>query len=363
MSGWYHRIGDLLPGLSSWDGCLLPKRQFERELSRERMRTARRELPFCLLSIRLSGSRVDRRCQRQLSRLLLRSLRKTDQKGRLGNRTIGVLLVDTAEAGGRSALERLQGIVATLGLRTEMRLQAFDARGWTPSHDSEDSDGFDAPDHPESQPSSEDAGLPISHGLPESVKRGVDIVGAVVGLVVAGPLIGVVALAIRRTSPGPALFRQQREGRFGRPFTIYKLRTMVIDAEHQLDAIRPHSERDGPAFKMRNDPRVTRLGGWLRSTCIDELPQLWNVLRGDMSLVGPRPLPLDESRSCQTWQRRRLDIRPGLTCIWQIDKRRAENFDDWMRMDLNYVDDRTMWRDITLLLRTVAVPLLRRGGD
>lgn len=360
MSGWYHRIADLLPGLSSWDGCLLTKRQFEREMSRERMRAARREFPFCLLSIRLSGSRVDRRCQRQLSRLLLRAVRKTDQKGRLGNRTIGVLLVDTAEPGGRSALERLEGLLATLGLRAEMRLQAFDSRGGTPVDDPDD---FDAPSHPGSQPSNEAPGLPISNRLPETVKRGVDIVGSVVGLVLAGPLIGVVALAIRRTSPGPALFRQQREGRFGRPFTIYKLRTMVLDAEQQLDAIRPHSERDGPAFKMRNDPRVTRLGGGLRSTCIDELPQLWNVLRGDMSLVGPRPLPLEESRSCQTWQRRRLDIRPGLTCIWQIDKRRAENFDDWMRMDLNYVDDRTMWQDITLLLRTVAVPLLRRGGE
>ncbi len=360
MAEWYHRIGDLLPGKKSWDGCLLTKRQFERELARERLRAARREVPFCLLSIRLLGRRVDRRHQRQLARLLRRSLRSTDQKGRLGHDTVGVLLVDTAELGARAAVARLEQRLGTLGLRAEMRLQEFDSRDWTPPHDPDD---WDAPASPRSRQACGDHGLPISSSVSEHLKRGIDIVGAAVGLVLTGPLIGMAALAIRQTSPGPALFRQQREGLRGRPFTIYKLRTMVVGAEQQLDAIRPHSERDGPAFKMRNDPRVTRLGGLLRSTCIDELPQLWNVLRGDMSLVGPRPLPLAESRACQAWQRRRLDIRPGLTCVWQIDKRRAENFDQWMRMDLNYVDGRTIWQDLTLLVRTLAVPLLRRGSE
>ncbi|QEG40234.1 sugar transferase [Roseimaritima ulvae] len=360
MGEWYHRIADLLSGTRSGDLGLLSKTQLARELNRERLRAVRRELPFCLLLIRLSGRQTKRHDRRQLSRLLQRAMRKTDVKGQLDHDAIGVLLVDTAEPGGRSAAERLEGLLATLGLRAELDVRQFDAAGFPRSDDFDD---WDAPSTSDSPPRAQMPPVPGSNAAAEAVKRGIDIAGAIVGLVLAAPVIVLAAIAIRTTSPGPALFGQRREGRYGRPFTIYKLRTMVVDAEQQLDAIRSHSERDGPAFKMSNDPRVTRLGRWLRSTCLDELPQLWNVLRGDMSLVGPRPLPIEESRACQTWQRRRLDIRPGLTCVWQIDKRRAENFDHWMRMDLNYVDGRSLWQDFSLLARTVSVPLQRRGGE
>jgi len=170
------------------------------------------------------------------------------------------------------------------------------------------------------------------------------------------------AAAVIKRDGGPAFFLQSREGRDGVPFTIYKLRTMVVNAESQQADLRDKSERDGPAFKMRNDPRVTRFGQMLRSTCVDELPQLWNVLRGDMSIVGPRPLPVSESRACQPWHRRRLDVRPGITCNWQVAKEKADTFDEWMRMDLAYVDNANLWKDVTLMAQTVGVPLRAKGS-
>ncbi len=180
---------------------------------------------------------------------------------------------------------------------------------------------------------------------------------------VLSPILGAAILAVRWTSSGPAIFKQTREGFRGRPFTIYKLRTMVQNAEAAQDQLRKLSHRDGPAFKIANDPRVTPVGRFLRASCIDELPQLVNVLKGDMSIVGPRPLPWHESRSCAHWHRRRLDVLPGLTCSWQIDKARAETFDDWMRLDLDYVDNRNFWFDMSLICRTFSVALLGRGSQ
>jgi lipopolysaccharide/colanic/teichoic acid biosynthesis glycosyltransferase len=133
-------------------------------------------------------------------------------------------------------------------------------------------------------------------------------------------------------------------------------------ADDEKHALRQHSQQDGPAFKMRRDPRLTLVGRFLRATSIDELPQLWNVLRGEMSLVGPRPLPCDESAACLRWQRRRLEVTPGLTCIWQVSGRNLLAFDEWMRMDLRYVDGRSPWLDFTLLLRTLPAVLSRKGA-
>lgn len=205
--------------------------------------------------------------------------------------------------------------------------------------------------------------LPSPRGARRFVKRSLDLIGAGVGLVLVSPILAGSMLAIKITSPGPALFRQTREGRGGQAFTIYKMRTMVVDAESKQSELRDESHRDGPAFKITHDPRVTRVGQFLRKTCIDELPQLINVLKGDMSLVGPRPLPWHESRACERWHRRRLDVRPGMTCHWQVNKAAAETFDDWMRMDLRYVDRNSLWQDLKLIFSTVFVPLTGRGSE
>lgn len=193
-------------------------------------------------------------------------------------------------------------------------------------------------------------------------KRAIDVAGASVGLMMAAPVIGVAAVLIRVTSPGGAFFVQQREGLGGKSFSIYKLRTMRPDAESMKKDLRAFSEQDGPAFKMTDDPRITRIGRFLRKTSIDELPQLWNVIKGDMSLVGPRPLPIDESQNCQQWQRRRLSVRPGLTCIWQIRGRNTVSFDEWVRMDLRYIKRRSLWYDLYLIASTAPAVVAKREG-
>lgn len=193
-------------------------------------------------------------------------------------------------------------------------------------------------------------------------KRTLDVVGAATILTLASPILAAAAVAIRLSSTGPAIFKQRRAGLGGKPFTIYKFRTMCNDAEARKKALRKFSEQDGPAFKMERDPRVTRVGAFLRKTSIDELPQLFNVLKGDMSLVGPRPLPIDEQDAAETWQQRRLDVTPGLTCIWQIEGRSKVTFAEWVRMDVAYMRRRTVFHDLAILFKTVPAVLLRRGA-
>jgi lipopolysaccharide/colanic/teichoic acid biosynthesis glycosyltransferase len=194
-------------------------------------------------------------------------------------------------------------------------------------------------------------------------KRTLDIVGATVGLILLSPILFVAAIAIKATSAGPILFIQNRRGLGGRAFKIFKFRTMVIDAEAQKAKLRKQSEQDGPAFKMKHDPRITAIGHFLRKSCVDELPQLWNVLIGDMSLVGPRPLPCDEADQCQSWERRRMHVTPGLTCIWQVDGGSHVTFADWMRMDIRYINGRTFGMDISLLFRTFVEVLMHRASQ
>ena len=183
-------------------------------------------------------------------------------------------------------------------------------------------------------------------------------------LLIVIPIIPLIALAIKLTSSGPVFFRQQRSGQNGAPFTLYKFRTMVTNAEqlkHELEAM---NEMSGPVFKVTNDPRVTPLGKFLRKYSLDELPQLWNVLRGEMSLVGPRPLPVDEvKRFNDLAHRRRLSVKPGLTCLWQIQGRnRISDFKDWVRLDLDYIDNWSLWLDLKILFFTIPVVLRGTGA-
>ncbi len=178
------------------------------------------------------------------------------------------------------------------------------------------------------------------------------------------PVIPLIALAIKLTSPGPVFFRQQRSGLNGSPFTLYKFRTMVTNAEqfkHELEAM---NEMTGPVFKVTNDPRVTPIGKFLRKYSLDELPQLFNVLRTEMSLVGPRPLPVDEVKRFQDLaHRRRLSVKPGLTCLWQISGRnQITDFKEWVRLDLEYIDNWSLWLDLKILVRTIPAVLIGTGA-
>jgi exopolysaccharide biosynthesis polyprenyl glycosylphosphotransferase len=194
-------------------------------------------------------------------------------------------------------------------------------------------------------------------------KRVLDIVMSVALIFLLMPLLAAVALLIRLTSNGPVLFRQERLGLNKRRFQIYKFRTMVADAEERMADLEQYNEASGPVFKIKNDPRITPLGKILRRTSIDELPQLFNVLKGDMSMVGPRPLPVrDYEGFSEDWQRRRFSIQPGLTCLWQINGRSSIGFDDWMKLDIQYMDEWSLWLDVKILARTIPAVLKGSGA-
>jgi lipopolysaccharide/colanic/teichoic acid biosynthesis glycosyltransferase len=194
------------------------------------------------------------------------------------------------------------------------------------------------------------------------LKRALDVGFAAVSLIALAPLLLVVAALVRLTSRGPVLFRQERVGHGGRPFVMLKFRSMIDGADAQKAALALHNERRGPVFKMRADPRVTSLGRFLRKYSVDELPQLINVLLGDMSLVGPRPPLANEVARYERWQMRRLSVPPGLTCLWQVAPDRCEMaFDDWVRLDLRYIDGWHLGRDLALILKTVPAVLSGKG--
>ncbi|MCA9407881.1 MAG: sugar transferase [Candidatus Omnitrophica bacterium] len=194
-------------------------------------------------------------------------------------------------------------------------------------------------------------------------KRLIDIGIAFLSLIVLAPLFLMTALLIKWTSKGPVFFTQERTGLNGRIFNLYKFRTMVQDAEQLKEKLMAHNEMEGPVFKMTNDPRITPVGKFLRKFSIDELPQLWNVLIGDMSLVGPRPPIVKEVEKYDHWQRRRLSMRPGLTCIWQVGGRnKITSFDEWMKLDLEYIDNWKLSLDLKLILFTIPVVLFGHGA-
>ena len=188
-------------------------------------------------------------------------------------------------------------------------------------------------------------------------KRVIDLLGASAAIVLTSPVLVVVALAIRLGDGPPILFRQRRVGLHGREFDIVKFRTMVPDAESRLDGLRVRNEIRGPAFKVSSDPRISPIGRWLRRTSIDELPQLWNVLRGDMSLVGPRPPLPGEVSHYDVWHRRRLAMKPGITGLWQVSARHAEDFNRWVSIDLDYIDRWSLWLDLKIIARTIPAML------
>jgi len=195
------------------------------------------------------------------------------------------------------------------------------------------------------------------------IKRICDFVFSGIALISLFPLFLLIAIIIKVTSKGTVLFKQERCSLYGRKFMLFKFRTMTVDAESRLKDLLKYNEMGGPVFKMTDDPRVTKVGKWLRKLSLDELPQLWNVFKGDMSLVGPRPPIPAEVDNYDSWQRRRLSMRPGITCLWQISGRsKIVDFNEWMKLDLKYIDNWSLWLDFKLFLKTIPVVLLGKGA-
>lgn len=335
---------------------LLSSHELRRLLARERARTDRTGRPFSLLVFRPREAADRDDVFRRLQRLLEQRLRLTDEMGLLEVDRLCVVLPETPARGAWKVADDILAAYPTSLSPPYCEVYTYPS-DWVERSEEEAADSWTSHDPRPARPMES----LFVRALP-AWKRALDVFGASVGLVLSAPVLLSAGLAIRLTSPGPVLFRQWRCGAGNRPFLIYKLRTMSLDAESRKADLRTLNEQDGPAFKIKHDPRITPLGRWLRKTSIDELPQFWNVLRGEMSLVGPRPLPLDESVRCARWQKCRTDAMPGLTCIWQVRGRSSVTFDEWIRMDLEYLRRASLWLDLKLLLQTVYVVLLRRGA-
>lgn len=184
------------------------------------------------------------------------------------------------------------------------------------------------------------------------IKRTIDILVSFIGLIALSPILFIVILAIKLESKGEAIFAQERVGMNGRLFKMYKFRSMVINAEELKGKLEENNEMDGPMFKMKDDPRITKVGKFIRKTSIDEVPQLVNVLKGEMTLVGPRPSLPEEVEAFEEWMKERLEVKPGLTCYWQVMGRNAIGFEEWMKLDVKYVKERSTWLDIKLIFKT-----------
>ncbi len=239
-------------------------------------------------------------------------------------------------------------------------MTSADAITAEPSSEWQSSDPVPAPPEPETRPI-RDLAPYFEERLP-LYRRAADVLVAGSALLALSPVLLTAAVLVKVTSPGPIIFAQARAGRGGRPFQFYKLRSMYQDAEWRKNALRLVNEKDGPIFKIKNDPRITPVGKIIRKFSIDELPQLFNVVKGDMTLVGPRPPVMAEVEEYKIWQRQRLDITGGITCIWQVSGRSDVTFREWMRMDVRYRKKRSLGLDLKLVWKTFGAVFSGKGA-
>lgn len=336
------------------NGYLVSAADFRAEVTRERVRADRNRSQFAILAIELPADRSTRRDFAFLSRVLHRRLRATDVAGFLADGRIAALLPETPKTGAWKVASDVCDLYPVGRERPNCEVYVYPDDSTTPE------DQWQQRDKKLAESTCAPLDSLFVYPMP-MMKRAVDVAGALIGLLFAAPFFMFVGALIKATSPGPIFYTQLREGYGGRRFRMFKLRSMRADAHLHQAALRAFSVQDGPAFKMWHDPRTTWIGRILRRSSLDELPQLWNVLKGDMSLVGPRPLPVEESLQCAGWQRRRLAVVPGLTCVWQVRGRSTVTFEDWMRMDLEYLRDRSFSYDMRLLLSTIPTLVLKRG--
>jgi lipopolysaccharide/colanic/teichoic acid biosynthesis glycosyltransferase len=342
-------------GRNRGNGLFLDEESLRIEFALKRMRVDRSRSSLAVLTIELRRNRATPADFEFLGRVLVRRLRITDTIGFFGKRQVAALLPDTSHAGAWKVASDICSAYSVGRDRPNCEVFVY------PEDPNSRRDQTTKADQTREMVSDSTSVESLLAQQSPKWKRTIDVLGAIVGLTLSLPLLALGGIAIKLTSRGPVFYTQLREGMGGRRFRIYKLRTMRRGADEGQSTLRRFSVQDGPAFKMVNDPRTTWVGRWLRVTSLDELPQFLNVLLGDMSLVGPRPLPVNESLQCAPWQRRRLSVVPGMTCIWQVTGRSRVSFDDWMRMDLQYVRSRSFLCDMSLLLKTAPSVVMSRG--
>ncbi len=341
---------------------------------RERSRTDRNGRAFCMVVFWKEGQSDYNLLP--LAEHLRGLMRLYDLLGSLDNKHLAVLLPETDPAGARTFAEngltqfRDPKLGAEHGLSYEICSYPLDS-----DVSSGSGDRAEKPEHVVSN-TSKDSNLvakqetaPVAKDLSEAFvepigwgRRTIDILVSGTALLLLSPVLIGAALAVRLSSRGPAIYTQLRAGPGGVPFKFFKFRSMYLDADARKAALKDSNEKSGPIFKMKNDPRITKVGRYLRKTSIDELPQLYNVLRGDMTLIGPRPPTLDEVENYALWQRKRLNRTGGITCIWQVSGRSEIKFEEWVRMDIEYQQKRSFWFDVKLILKTFGAVFSGRGA-
>jgi len=350
---------------------LLSPEQVSFVLQRERSRADRHQAEFSLVIFRSESEMKLHVALLKIARIILTHARATDEIGHYDKTSVCVILPETGGNGAWQFAQRVCDDAKRQGLMPVCVVYTYPS-SWFPKNGKSHSHNGDRGNVPVSVDvngknltPSEIPVQSLEKLLAKKMpwwKRGLDLLGASVALILFAPVMAIIAIAIKFTSPGPVIFKQKRAGLAGKIFEIYKFRSMTTDAEARKKELMALNEQDGPAFKIKFDPRVTPIGKFIRCTSLDELPQLWNVIRGEMSLVGPRPLPVDEAGAAQQWQHRRLEVTPGLTCIWQIKGRSRVTFDEWVRMDINYIRRRNIAHDLAILFQTIPAVLLRRGA-
>jgi lipopolysaccharide/colanic/teichoic acid biosynthesis glycosyltransferase len=350
------------PPARTADDALLPRRHFLAQLHREKRRADRSKAPLSIAIYRLAQhAGIDRTIQ--LSDLLLTCKRETDVVGELGPGIVAVICTETGTAGVQQFTKKIDLISGDLPYSVECATypdQLFEGLAVSPDQAHGPSPLF--------------SHSPLSDSY--LLKRPIDVLGALLALLLFSPLMLVTALAVKLSSPGPIIFRQTRLGRGGVPFTFYKFRSIVADGDDRIhrDYVKSLIQGDyantdqqdavEPLYKIKADPRVTWVGRFIRKTSIDELPQLFNVFKGDMSLVGPRPPIVYEAEIYQSWHLRRvLDIKPGMTGLWQVEGRSKVTFDEMVRMDLRYVRGCSLSMDLRILAKTFPVVLSCEGAS
>jgi lipopolysaccharide/colanic/teichoic acid biosynthesis glycosyltransferase len=370
------------PLATSRERDLLPEDQFLACIRKERHRSDRSRAVLSLISARLPkrGGSYDPGLEYALDGILHR-IRSLDEVGWLEPGVVGVLLPETSKEGAWHLVKELQRNDLTGYLRNA----EISVYSYPDSLDGGPSDGgngrrerAERNGHERRTPRVEREPAPVRASAKESQptqplvgllldkepwwKRPVDVAGASLALVLLSPLMLGAALAVKVSSPGPVFYSSWRVGKGGQKFRFHKFRTMCVDAEKQKKDLLAQNEASGPVFKMERDPRITPIGRILRKSSVDELPQLWNVLVGDMALVGPRPPIPEETIWYEPWQRRRLELKGGLTCLWQISGRSNVSFEEWCRLDVKYHENRSFLGDVGILFRTVPAVFTARGA-
>jgi lipopolysaccharide/colanic/teichoic acid biosynthesis glycosyltransferase len=353
------------------DGNINSVAAFHAILAKERARVDRNRHVFSLVSFEVGPLDYGTDTTKYFIDLLKKEIRITDEIGWFNNSTIGVLLFNASTEGASKFIEKIQRIYPP---KRFFKYSIFIyPEGKTDHAAAEQTAAFShqsilasPSQHSQQKATGGQPALrlqPIFFSKMSMWKRLADIVLSICALIALAPLLLLIAIAVKCSSKGPIFFRQKRAGLGGVPFTFLKFRTMHIDAEKRKAELLQFNKRTGPVFKMENDPRVTWLGKFLRQWSLDELPQLLNVLKGDMSLVGPRPPTMDEVAKYESWHNYRLEVKPGITCIWQVYARGEKSFENWVRLDIKYKKEQSFLLDLKLLFMTIPAVLSRKGAS